>query len=304
MRSTTKILALALTVTTGALWAQSSTPTPAEPIADQGSASAQPVDPASPTPPVSANPANQEDDALPQSAQTPEKPAPVEPIAEPTAQPVNEAAPEKPAEPAPQPQLQIANGSVVSTSATSLVIETANGAKLSFVIDAVTSAPEVHVQDKVSVEYVTLADGTRRASRVTVATPKTAAVAPVPRSSTPAAPKKAEPVKPAPAIEPARPTESVAVVPPASAEPATPLATADSAAGEVPATEPLASSAGASSAEETHTLGDSTQAASPLAANTVARDRSPIRMAVPIALLMGGLLFITVLGVRQARHEA
>jgi nicotinate-nucleotide--dimethylbenzimidazole phosphoribosyltransferase len=295
-----KTLALALTVSTGALWAQAQTTPPANPpqpspVADEPtqSTAAEPTDPA---PPVSANPANQESDALPQSGvtqstETPPPPVTEEPLPA-TAAPVESP---KPAEPAPQPKLENVSGTVVSSSASALVIETMSGAKLTFVIDSATTEPELHAKDAVSVEYTTAADGTRHANRVTIQTPKKSAAVASPRQTAPPAPKK-------PAVAPAAPLQSVAVTPPAPVPeptPAPPIVNEPAA----PAAEPLASGASTDSAEN-HTLSSDTQALNPLATSKVASESSPVRMVVPVVILLGGLLFITVLGVRQARREA
>jgi len=291
-----RTLALALTVSTGALWAQEAqnTTPQANPVADEPTTATQPADPAAPNPPATANPTNRESDALPQSGvtQNSETPPPVteEPLPATAAPPVESP---KPAEPAPQPKLENVNGTVVSSSSSSLVIQTLSGAKLTFVIDAATTEPDLHAKDAVSVEYTTAADGTRHANRVTVQTPKKSAVAVAPRQTPPPARK--------PAVAPAAPIKSVAVTPPAplpEPTPAPPVVNEPA----VPAAEPLATGASTDSAEN-HTLSSDTQAANPVATAKVAKT-SPVRMAVPVVILLGGLLFITVLGVRQARHPA
>jgi len=298
MRKTMKTLALALTVSTGALWAQTTTPQ-ANPVADEPTSStvaAQPTDPAAPNPPATANPTNQESDALPQSSQpqsteqsteTPPAPVTEEPL------PVTAAPPAE--NPKPQPSQEIVSGTVVSSSASALVIQTLSGAKLTFVVDTATVEPEVHAKDEVSVEYTTAADGTHHANRVTIATPKKSAAVAAPRHTTPPAPKK-------PAVAPAEPLQSVAVTPPAPAPeptPAPPIVNQPA-----PAAEPLASGATTTDSAENHTLSSDSPAANPLATTNVARSASPVRMVVPAVMLLGGLLFITVLGVRQARREA
>lgn len=310
MREMTKTLALAATVLTGAFWgpvstsalwaqeAQSTAPqaNPADEPTSSASA-AQPVDPAAPNPPATANPTNQESDALPQSGvteqstETPPPPVTEEPLPA-TAAPVESP---KPAEPAPQPKLENVSGTVVSSSSSALVIETMSGAKLTFVIDSATTEPDVHAKDAVSVEYTTAADGTRHANRVTIQTPKKSAAVAAPRQTPPPAPKK-------PAVAPAAPIQSVAVTPPAplpEPTPAPPIVNEPAA----PAAEPLANGASTDSAEN-HQLSTDTAAVNPLATAKVASASSPVRMVVPVVILLGGLLFITVLGVRQARHEA
>ncbi len=298
MRTAIRTLALALTVSTGALWAQSQTTTPqsnSDEPATAASAAEQPTDPATPNPPATANPMNQESDALPQSGatQSTESTTPPPVTEEPlntTATPPPPAENPKPAEPAREQQTVY--GAVVSSSSSALVIETASGSQLTFVVDSATTVPELHAKDAVSVQYVSLPDGTRHADRVTVATPKKSAVAAAPRHTTPPAPKT-------PAVAPAAPAASVAVAPPTPAAEPAPLPPV--------VNEPApAADASASSSETTasHTLDSGSAAVNPLATTKAASDFSPTRMVVPVVILLGGLLFITVLGVRQARREA
>lgn len=303
MRTNSKLLALALVFSASALFS------PAHAQSTAASASTGNPDPAGAPPPPAAvtsdepapqmTPRAQENDAQPEPAQAPPDVA-VEPPSAPTAAPAT-AAPE-PA-PAPERKSDITSGKVVSATSSSLVLEGANGARLTFVVDQATSMPDLKVGDAVSVEYVAEPDGTKHAHRVTLATPQRAVVAPAaPRVKTP------PPAKPTPAVE--APAASVAVTPPvasvpppAEGTPAAPSATA-AAADDAAASAALAADAATSGASTDdpaeHTL--SPTPAPEAVATKAERPMTPSRMAIPLVLLAAGLTFITVLGVRQARH--
>src|SRR4029079_9211636 len=99
-----------------------------------------------------------------------------------------------------------------------------------------------------------------------------------------------------PAVLPRPAAASVAVTPPAPAPEPTP---APPVVNEpVPATEPLANGASTPDSAENHTLTSDTHATNPLTSAKVSHETSPVRMVVPVVILLGGLLFITILGVR------
>jgi hypothetical protein len=278
------LIACTMIATSSALLAQ----TPPAPPADQGTSAVQPAEP------QPQNPPQQENDAKPESAQPPAQSSqPAKPADEPMATPPVAAPQATPPteEPKPAPKVESASGTVQSFTSSALVIKTASGTELSFVLDEGVSVPALHLKDQVAVEYVTKDDGTRHANRVTLATPKKTAVAPV----------KPKPVTPPPAEKPST-APQVQVPPPVPhADVTLNQATAPKDASAAPTTgqDATATSASSSSTAEPHTLDRNLPAA-----RATHEAASPLRMIVPIVILAGGLAFIMVLGVRQARHPA
>lgn len=288
MASKTRFFTLTLgsLLLAGTLAAQSQTP-----VQDEPSPAAPP--PAQTT--QDQNPLHLEDDSTPQSAVQPQTTEP--PTQDGATAPLSQST--EPATPA-QPVVQTATGKVTAISAAALSLDTDPGTTLTFVVDAATSQPaEVHVGDRAIVESVTLDDGSRHANSVTLAPPQPAATVPVNANTADVAGPKPS-AKPAIAHHAATPSAKLPVKPATVPEP---LPIVDPIASATSPSAPAASLPSAASAAPQSAPAATTPTLALPLASTATAIRPASHMFVPLLLLAGGIAFLTVLGVRQARRR-
>jgi len=303
MRITPKLFILTLTLSAATLFAQAQQQAQSPPAAEgaQGTPQDTPVtqqDSSATAAPAEPAP-TQELSAQPTTALEPQPPFVDE--GAPPAPPENGARTEasKPAE----RKIEQAEGKILSLAATNLTIQTGMGEPLSFVLDANTEQPkDLKVDDAVAVEFVTLDDGTHRASRVS---------RPKPRPAAAVAAKPAKPRTPPPAANLAEPASS-ALLPSHEQGDTSALQGSDSAAPEVArgaASDATASVAnGLVNAPSTPSASpeanpSETGLASPSGTATASAVPWPVRLVLPLVLLVGGICILTAMGIRQARHE-
>ncbi|MEO8503333.1 MAG: hypothetical protein ABI609_05505 [Acidobacteriota bacterium] len=234
-------------------------------------------------------------------------------------------APAAPAEPtaiAP-PEIRQAVGAVASVSSTSLLLNSDAGAQLNFVADDKSTVPaDLKANDRVSVDYTELTDGSLHVERVSLVTAASAPlesaalasailaenppeVATTPEATLPATVSD----EPRPRTTPAKatPRQTLTNSVKAAPEPKEAQSTLPQASATTPVPSTVALSTETEPIPPTEATDQSalpTPSVAPVDAKPTVPPTSPMRRAFPFVLFAGGLAFLTFLGIRQARHEA